>query len=407
MKQHKLKIAIVVNGRFDAFSLARELIKQGHKLKIFTNYPKWAVRRFKIKNDNVRSFWLNGALSRLAWFMHEKIGVPYPEAYLLKMFGRWASKEIKREKWDVIHCWSGVAEEIFRETSNSKIVKILMRASSHICTQSRLLEEEERRVKVKLERPSEWLVSREESEYRLANYIRVLAKFAYNSFIENGIKAQKMLLMPSAAQAEDFQSRNSIIENRCDRILSGKPLRILYVGALSFRKGLWDMMNIASGVKRNRFQICLVGPKSREANKFLKALRKYAKIVPKQNQRQLLKWYIWADIFIFPTIEDGYPQVVAQAQAAGLPVISTTNCHASDEIIEGKTGWIVPIRTPEAFVKRLMWCDLHRNELEKIVKYAYECFDLRNWAQTARDFIKNCTNSLQKKDSSVNEFKIF
>ena len=85
-----MKIAIVVHGRFHAFNLTRALIRQGQDVRIFTNYPKWAVRHFGISAENVRSFWFHGILARTARFLHDNIRLPYPEAWLNKMFGRFA-----------------------------------------------------------------------------------------------------------------------------------------------------------------------------------------------------------------------------------------------------------------------------------------------------------------------------
>jgi len=59
-----MKIAIAVHGRFEAFDLARELVRRGHKVRLLTNYPRWAVRRFGVPGECVRSFWLHGVLSR-------------------------------------------------------------------------------------------------------------------------------------------------------------------------------------------------------------------------------------------------------------------------------------------------------------------------------------------------------
>src|SRR5919106_5604767 len=105
-----MKIAIVVHGRFHAFDLARALLRRGHEVTLFTNYPKWAVERFGISRERVQGFWFHGVLSRLTWALHQKAHVPYPEAWLHSLFGRWAAARLRREPWDVIHCWSGVSE---------------------------------------------------------------------------------------------------------------------------------------------------------------------------------------------------------------------------------------------------------------------------------------------------------
>ncbi len=111
-----LKIAIVVHGRFHGFDLARALIERGHDVTVFTNYPAWAVARFGIPAGPRALF------SRCTGCCHESLGrlpeatVGDQEARLHKMFGRWAERELSGERWDVIHCWSGVSEELLAST---------------------------------------------------------------------------------------------------------------------------------------------------------------------------------------------------------------------------------------------------------------------------------------------------
>jgi len=55
-----------------------------------------------------------------------------------------------------------------------------------------------------------------------------------------------------------------------------------------------------------------------------------------------------ADIFVLPSLEDGFARTVTEALACGLPVISTPNTGASDLIQSGVNGEVVPIRDPQA-----------------------------------------------------------
>lgn len=55
-----MKVAIVVQGRFFAFDLARELLKRAHEVALLTNYPAWAVEPFGVPRTAVRSLWIHG-----------------------------------------------------------------------------------------------------------------------------------------------------------------------------------------------------------------------------------------------------------------------------------------------------------------------------------------------------------
>jgi glycosyltransferase involved in cell wall biosynthesis len=98
--------------------------------------------------------------------------------------------------------------------------------------------------------------------------------------------------------------------------------------------------------------------------------------------------YAWGDVFLLPTIEDGFAVVLAQAQAAGLPLIATTNCGAPDIIEGGGQGFIVPVRTPAAIIERLEWCNTNREELARMVERLYEEPPRRSWDDVASDFIR-------------------
>ena len=50
-----LRLAMVVHGRFHAFDLSRELIRQGVDLILLTNYPKYVAQRFGIPREKVIS----------------------------------------------------------------------------------------------------------------------------------------------------------------------------------------------------------------------------------------------------------------------------------------------------------------------------------------------------------------
>lgn len=391
-----MKIAIVVHGRFDAFDLARELLRRKHEVTVFTNYPRWAAGRFHIPRDRIRSFWFHGLLSRLADFFHRAVRLPYPEAPLHQLFGHWAAREVAKERWDVIHCWSGVSKEILSCGDTRPSLKLLMRASTHIREQAKILEEEEKRTHIPLDRPSPWMIAREESEYALADAIRVLSRFAYQSFLNQGIPREKLRLIPSGTPFKLFRPPPEVVEARCKRIQSGSPLRVLYVGSISMRKGMWDMAVILKRLREEKFKFRLIGPLAVEGKNLLPELRQGAELISKQPQHQLPECYAWGDLFLFPTIEDGFPQVLVQAQASALPILTTPHSSGPDLVQGGNTGWILPVRSPEAFVDRLKWCDTHREELAQMVRRIYHEYRSRDWSEAAADFESICTEALRK-----------
>lgn len=384
-----MKIAIVVHGRFHAFDLARELLRRGHDVTVFTNYPGWAAARFGVPAARVRSFWGHGLLARL----RDRCGWP-SEPMLHTLFGRWAARQVPREPWDIVHCWSGVSEELLQALAGSATPTLLLRGSSHIRVQAQILEEESRRVGRPVSCPSPWMVAREEREYLLAWRIVVLSRFAEESFRRAGVPAARVRRLSLGTRRATFRPAPEVIERRCQRLLRGEPLQVLYLGALSFRKGLWDLLAVSRGLPRESFRLRCVGPVLAEGRPLLAALRHTAEWVPAQPQQTLPAWYADADLFLFPTLEDGYAVVLDQALAGGLPVLTTTHCAGPDVIREGATGWVVPIRSPDALLTRLRWAHAHRAELAAMVRRLYDTFQPRDWADVAADYEALCLQEL-------------
>src|ERR1044071_3799733 len=108
---------------------------------LFTNYPKWAVARFGVTPDQSRTLLSHGLVGRVTWQLQDFKICKFPEAVLSKWFALWARKQVLQETWDVVHSFSGWAEELLAGLKERQIRSFLVRGSSHIRTQSRILEE--------------------------------------------------------------------------------------------------------------------------------------------------------------------------------------------------------------------------------------------------------------------------
>ena len=380
-----LKIDVVVHGRFHGLALARALIDLGHDVLVHTNYPAVVVTRFGVPRRHVKSFLLHGLSSRAA----HRIGayVPYfkLEAGLHQMFGRWAARSVRADA-DIVYGFTGVMEEFLKTPRLHSQLRTIVRGSAHIRQQSQILFDEANRVGVPLDQPTEWIVAREEREYQLADKIFVLSDFARRSFMERGADPANVHCNPLGVDVSNFRGNAEGNAARQDRILSGEPLRILSVGTFSYRKGAQDFAEIVrslSGLMQFRF----VGDRPPETKVLAASLAQHLTFIERVPENMLREHYAWADVFIFPTLEDGFAAVLLQASAAGLPIIATTNCSAPDFLQAELTGWVVPIRSAEDFISRLRHCDENRALLAEVASRVSEGHPPRNWRDMARELL--------------------
>ena len=372
----KLRIAIAVHGRFHAFDAARALLELGHDVHIFTNLPAFVAKPFSIPRQRIHTLLVHGVLSRIA--IH--LGVfQYFEAPLHRLFGRRVAQVIalhakRYGAFDVVHVFSGVAEELLRHPDIAGL-KTLLRGSAHIAVQNQLLVQEAQRMQQSIDLPSAWMIAREEREYALCDRVVVMSSFARRSFIDQGFPAKQLLFGPAGAHTGDFYANAAQRQRRAERIASGAPLTVLLVGTVSAQKGVFDLVRVVNALS-DRMHFRFVGTVADDALAITRQLGAL-EFVPRVAQQALPDLYAQGDVFLHPTIQDGFAVVLVQALMAGLPVICTENCAASDVVAEGKTGFVVPIRAPDAMIRQLEY--LHTNRAALIGM-------LENLAQSHYDF---------------------
>lgn len=379
-------VDIVVHGRFFAFNLAPALAQRGHSVRVLTNYPKIVAARFGVEQSMALSYVWHGISTRLLAFAGRLIGTNWFEPWAHESFGRWAARRARADA-DVIVAFSGVAEELFARPASARCAprKILIRASAHIREQHRLLVEEEARCGVIVEKPSAWMIAREEREYELADLIVVPSSFALASFKQYGLPDDKLRFIGLGADLSRFRPSQATISERRLRILYGTKLRVLMVGSMTPQKGAYDFIELAR-LLGTQVEFRFVGDVDPSLQAMLNRARPWLQMRSRVSEYRLPGEYAWADVFVFPTIQDGYATVIAQALASGLPVVCTPNCAGKDVVKDNENGWVVPIRDVEALVDRLVWCDANRVSLADMSVAVAVDVNQRSWSDVATDF---------------------
>jgi alpha-maltose-1-phosphate synthase len=177
-----------------------------------------------------------------------------------------------------------------------------------------------------------------------ADYICVASNFVQNSFLKRGYPAEKLLFCPYPVDLEAFTPAPE--PRPADR-----PFTILHTGGLSLRKGTPYLLE-AFRLIRKEVPNAMLRIKRHVRNDVVDILKKNSDL-PIEWSDNLdfdghVRRYQTSDLLLFPSIEDGFALVVAEALACGLPVITTPNTGASDLVQSGVNGEIVPIRNARA-----------------------------------------------------------
>ena len=85
-----------------------------------------------------------------------------------------------------------------------------------------------------------------------------------------------------------------------------------------------------------------------------------------------------ATAFVFPSLEEGFARVLAEAMGAGLPIIATHESGASTLVQSGVQGILVPPRSIDTLANAMIQVATDRDLNERMGDAAYEVGAVRN-----------------------------
>lgn len=196
-------------------------------------------------------------------------------------------------------------------------------------------------------------LERKDEELGLANRIFVASNFTRTSLGEFPGALPDIQFVPYGAPPR--ACRRSPHDPR-------GPLKVLFVGSLGQRKGISYLFEAMNKLDRAA-TLTLVGPKPVEPCRALEeGLERFA-WQPPVSHDDVLSLMSQHDVLVFPTLFEGFGLVILEAMSQGLPVIATPHCAGPELIVDGREGFIVPIRDPDAIAERLSWLADDRDRL--------------------------------------------
>jgi glycosyltransferase involved in cell wall biosynthesis len=187
--------------------------------------------------------------------------------------------------------------------------------------------------------------ARREQEWSLADRIVVNSEFSRQALLRQGVTAEKLAILPLCFEAGEATCKSEIANRK-----SGAPLRVLFLGQVILRKGIQYLLAAARQLERENIHFDVVGPLG-ISETALKAAPGNVTFHGRTSRDQAATWYRQADVFVLPTLSDGFALTQLEAMAHGLPVIATPCC--GEVVTDGVDGFIVPPRDAGALTQAL------------------------------------------------------
>ena len=177
-------------------------------------------------------------------------------------------------------------------------------------------------------------------ECKLADRIVVNSEWSREGLIGGGVPGEKISIIPLAYEAPGDRSQKSEVEASAIipiAFTSERPLRVLFLGLINLRKGVARLLEAARILRDEPVEFWMVGPvEIANASTITDAGR--VKWFGPATRNQAAEFYRNADVFILPTLSDGFAITQLEAQAQGLPVIASKICG---KVVENGVNGII------------------------------------------------------------------
>jgi glycosyltransferase involved in cell wall biosynthesis len=330
MSIQKMNFTLLTSAKFFMFDLAEALHATGNLEKIITGYPRIRLKLENLPKNKIKSYPLyQSILQGLArnnlersW-LHSMINNRNLQYLDKKTAGQIGSSNLIS--------MSSLAVETARIVKERGNKFILNRSSQHIIMQKNILEQQIKIWDWPEQLPLRKSIERELEEYQLADKIIVPSHSTYESFEGQGLNMEKIIVNPFPLSFTPKLESNDTRKN------------LLFVGNVTLRKGFPTLIEALNLLDFSNLKLHVAGVYS---EKFISHLKK--KSLSFENvefhgplsSEKLTELYESCDVFVLPSVEDGWGMVVNEAMVHGCIPIVSNGAGASEQIVNGVNGYV-------------------------------------------------------------------
>lgn len=259
-------------------------------------------------------------------------------------FGAAVIRHLQREPVDVVWGYNNSSVEVFRWAKARGFTCVLDQSIGHPAAENAtLLAEQARHPEffARAYRPHgrRWIAQQDE-ELDLADLIVCGSRASADTVIAAGCDPAKVRIVPYGYDETAFPAAPP----RRPPVL-GRPLKMLFAGTIGPRKGVAYLLQAIARLPREVAELTLVGRLDIPARTFARYADR-ARHVPQVARGEVVKHFLAADVFVFPSLFEGGALVLAEAQAAGLGIVQGPASGVGAE--DGVTGRVLARPDAEA-----------------------------------------------------------
>jgi len=348
-------------------------------------FPKLLVRRSPGVPPEQVVTPMQAAVSSL--IMKTRLGSEARQIQLDQTLGRRAQQEAWRAN-AALFSYSYYASEAFAPGHMRPEFRFLFQLHPHPKTVRKLLREELERVpKFAASLRWEHEIGAPESHFTalcsepsLANGWVAASSYTAQTLAENGVPREQIHVVPYGVDTTHYPCRETPPRET-------DPFRIIWIGNMTQRKGLSYFLEAIASLPQENLEVLVCGHHAVERAVIEGCGIKSIRVLRGLPTGELTRLMRSCDLFVLPSLAEGFGHVILEAMSSGLPVLTTGSSCAPDVLEDAKHGFIVPIRNSEALAAKISWGRAHRAELHQMGLAAAARARLFTWERFRRGIV--------------------
>lgn len=223
-------------------------------------------------------------------------------------------------------------------------------------------------------------------ELKLSQYFLAGSKFVKKSLEYSGVDSSNIYVVNYGVNLTQFIPHEK-------KEMSG-PLKLLFTGNCSYRKGLHHLLSVVSKCDAKDVELYLAG--GYDSQSFLyKNYSVFSNIhfLGFVTHDILQEVYAKTEVFVLPSLAEGFAMVSLEALGAGLPIICTSNSGCNDIVENGKNGFVIEASDETALKKHIDWFLFNKRKIPEMSELARKSVNNHSWDDYGNNLL-NCLKAI-------------
>jgi len=204
--------------------------------------------------------------------------------------------------------------------------------------------------------------------------------------------------IPLGVETESFSVRKKNIRGAMN--LSPDTQLILAVGVNRPRKGYPSLINAMQLVveKIPTAKLMIVGRETKALLSYVEKanLKEYIFLLQDVSDEDKISYYMESDLFVFPSLMEGFGIVTLEAMAAGLPIVATNIPGSRDLVADGVNGFLVPPKSPESLAEKIILLVKNKKLRKEMGQESYQMARRYDWKIITKKYVEVYETVLHK-----------